>query len=58
MYCRLTTAIPRGEQDHNFNPKFDLVATIDKISTLRGYALILDEESLTYTQAVKGPYTK
>jgi len=49
MYCRLATAIPRGEQYYNFNPKFDLVAAIDKISTLRGYTAILDEESLTYT---------
>jgi len=58
MYCRLATATPKGEYYYNFNPKFDLVATIDKISTLRGCAAILDEESLTYTQAVKGPYTK
>jgi len=58
MYCRLTTATPEGEHHHDFNPEFDLVATIDKISTLRGYAAILDEESLTYTQAVKGPYAK
>jgi len=50
MYCRLATATPKGEQYYNFNPKFDLVATIDKLSTLRGYsAAILDEESLTYT---------
>jgi len=58
MYCRLATATPEGEHYYDFNPKFDLVATIDKISTLRGYAAILDEESLTYTQAVKGPYAK
>jgi len=49
MYCRLATATPKGEYHHDFNPKFDLVATIDKISTLRGYIAILDEESLTYT---------
>jgi len=49
MYCRLATATPKGEHYYNFNPKFNLVATIDKISTLRGYAAILDEESLTYT---------
>jgi len=49
MYYRLTTATPKGEYHHDFNPKFDLVATIDKISTLRGYAAILDEEPLTYT---------
>jgi len=58
MYCRLTTATPEGEHYHDFNPKFNLVATIDKISTLRGCAAILDEEPLTYTQAVKGLYTK
>jgi len=58
MYYRLTTATSKGEHYYNFNPKFDLVATIDKISTLRGYAAILDEEPLTYTQAVKGLYTK
>jgi len=50
MYCRLTTATPEGEQHYDFNPKFDLVAVIDKLSTLRGYsAAILDEEPLTYT---------
>jgi len=59
MYYRLTTATPKGEHHYEFNPKFDLVAIIDKLSTLRGYsAAILDEEPLTYTQAVKGPYTK
>jgi len=59
MYCRLTTATPKGEQHYDFNPKFDLVAIIDKLSTLRGCSTaILDEEPLTYTQAVKGPYTK
>jgi len=58
MYCRLATATPKGEYYYDFNPKFDLVATIDKISTLRGCAAILDEEPLTYTQAVKGLYTK
>jgi len=58
MYYRLTTATPKGEQYYDFNPKFDLVAVIDKISTLRGCIAILDEESLTYTQAVKGLYTK
>jgi len=58
MYCRLATATPKGEHHHNFNPEFNLVAAIDKISTLRGCAAILDEEPLTYTQAVKGPYTK
>jgi len=49
MYCRLATATPEGEYYYDFNPKFNLVAAIDKISTLRGYAAILDEESLTYT---------
>jgi len=58
MYCRLATATPKGEHYYNFNPKFDLVAIIDKISTLRGCVAILDEEPLTYTQAVKGSYTK
>jgi len=59
MYCRLAIATPKGEYYYNFNPKFDLVAVIDKLSTLRGCsAAILDEESLTYTQAVKGLYTK
>jgi len=59
MYYRLTTATPKGEQHYNFNPKFDLVAVIDKLSTLRGCSVaILDEELLIYTQAVKGLYTK
>jgi len=58
MYYRLATATPKGEHYYDFNSKFDLVATIDKISTLRGCAAILDEELLTYTQAVKGLYTK
>jgi len=49
MYYRLTTATPKGEHHHDFDPEFDLVATIDKISTLRGCAAILDEEPLTYT---------
>jgi len=50
MYCRLTTATPEGEHYYDFNPKFNLVAVIDKLSTLRGYSVaILDEESLTYT---------
>jgi len=50
MYYRLATATPKGEQHYDFNPKFDLVAIIDKLSTLRGYsAAILDEEPLTYT---------
>jgi len=49
MYCRLTTATSKGEQHYDFDPKFNLVAVIDKISTLRGSAAILDEESLTYT---------
>jgi len=49
MYYRLTTATPEGEHYYDFNPKFNLVATIDKISTLRGYTAILDEEPLTYT---------
>jgi len=59
MYCRLATATPEGEQHHDFDPEFDLVAVIDKLSTLRGCsAAILDEEPLSYTQAVKGPYAK
>jgi len=50
MYYRLATATPKGEQYYDFNSKFNLVATIDKISTLRGYSVaILDKESLTYT---------
>jgi len=50
MYYRLTTATPKGEYYYNFNPKSDLVAIIDKLSTLRGYsAAILNEEPLTYT---------
>jgi len=50
MYYRLATTTPEGEQHYNFNPKFDLVAIIDKLSTLRGYSVaILDEEPLTYT---------
>jgi len=49
MYCRLTTATPEGEHYYDFNPKFDLVAIIDKSSTLRGCIATLDEESLTYT---------
>jgi len=58
MYYRLTTATSKGEWYYNFNPKFDLVATIYKISTLRGCIATLDEELLTYTKAVKGLYTK
>jgi len=49
MYYRLATATPKGEHYYNFNPKFNIVAAIDKISTLRGCTAILDEESLTYT---------
>jgi len=49
MYCRLATATPEGEHYYDFNPKFNLVAAIDKISTLRGCVAILDEEPLTYT---------
>jgi len=50
MYCRLTTATSKGEYYYDFNPKFDLVAIIDKLSTLRGCSTaILDEEPLTYT---------
>jgi len=50
MYYRLATATSKGEQYYDFNPKFDLVAIIDKLSTLRGCsAAILDEEPLTYT---------
>jgi len=50
MYYRLTTATPKGEHYYNFNPKFNLVAVIDKLSTLRGCSTaILNEESLTYT---------
>jgi len=49
MYCRLATATPKGEYYYNFDPKFDLVAIIDKLSTLRGCSIaILDEESLSY----------
>jgi len=59
MYYRLTTATPKWEHYYDFNPKFNLVAIIHKLSTLRGCSVaILDEEPLTYTQAVKGPYTK
>jgi len=59
IYYRLATATPEGEHHYNFNPKFNLVAIIDKLSTLRGYSTaILDEEPLSYIQAVKGPYTK
>ncbi len=59
MYCRLATATPKGEHHYDFNPEFNLVAVIDKLSTLRGYSTaILDEELLSYIQAVKGPYTK
>jgi len=50
MYYRLATATPKGEYYYNSNPKFDLVAIINKLSTLRGYSVaILDEELLTYT---------
>jgi len=50
MYYRLATATSKGEHYYDFNPKFNLVAVIDKISTLRGCSVaILDEESLTYT---------
>jgi len=50
MYYRLTTATPNGEYYHDFNPEFNLVAAIDKISTLRGCTAILDNnEPLTYT---------
>jgi len=49
MYYRLTTATPEGEHHYDFNPEFDLVAAIDKLSTLRGYSTaILDEEPLSY----------
>jgi len=49
MYYRLATATPKGEHHYDFNPKFDLVAIIDKLSTLRGYSIaILDEEPLSY----------
>jgi len=59
MYYRLATAIPKGEHHYDFNPEFDLVAIIDKLSTLRGCSTaILDEEPLSYIQAVKGLYTK
>jgi len=59
MYYRLATATPKGEYYYNFNPKFNLVAVIDKLSTLRRCSIaILDEELLSYIQAVKGPYTK
>ena len=59
MYSRLATATPKGEYYYNIDHKFELVAIIDKLSTLRGCsAAILDEEPLTYTQAVKGPYAK
>jgi len=59
MYCRLATATSKGEYYYNFNPNFNLVAIIDKLSTLRGCSVaILDEESLNYNQAVKGLYTK
>jgi len=36
MYGRLATATPKGEHYYDFNPKFNLVAIIDKLSTLRG----------------------
>jgi len=59
MYYRLTTATLKGEYYYNFNPKFNLVAVIDKLSTRRGCSItILDEELLSYIQAVKGLYTK
>jgi len=50
MYYRLATATPKGEYYYDFNPNFNLVAIIDKMSTIRGCSVaILDEESLTYT---------
>jgi len=59
MYYRLATATSKGEYYYNFNPKFDLVAVINKLSTLRGCSTaILDEEPLSYIQAVKELYTK
>ena len=61
LYCRQAILSHEDPNYHDFEPEFDLTATVQKIAELRANQAVEevdDYEPLTYEQAMAGPYAK
>lgn len=61
LYCRQATLSHGDPNYHDFEPDFDLAATVQKIAEMRSYQAtekVDDYEPLIYKQAMSGSYVK